>query len=187
MKYLFILTLLFSFSNQSFSQKEYPELEQQALDCINQVRAHPAEFAEKYIKKNENKDAKECYNELTSTKPLKVLEMSDPLYKSALLHAKDCYKHNLTGHVGHKGSTVKERIEKYGSWNNFIGENCHYGKDNAIEIIVDLLIDSGIPNRGHRKNLLSKDYRFVGICVYSHPGYKIQTVMDFAADIVPRK
>jgi len=35
---------------------------------------------------------------------------------------------------------------------------------NSIELaIVNLIIDDGVPNRGHRRALFSKDYKYIGV------------------------
>ena len=45
------------------------------------------------------------------------------------------------------------RVEKYGSWSGSIAENIDMGNSNALDVITALIIDDGVPNRGHRNNL----------------------------------
>ena len=50
------------------------------------------------------------------------------------------------------------RLEKYGDWSGKIGENIEFGSKSAIEIVSSLLIDDGVANRGHRKNITSDSF-----------------------------
>jgi Uncharacterized protein with SCP/PR1 domains len=52
-------------------------------------------------------------------------------------------------------------------------ENLSLGYRDIRDAIVDLLIDDGIPDRGHRKNLLSEKIKQVA--VYELPG-KVQDI-----------
>ena len=52
------------------------------------------------------------------------------------------------------------------------------GRDHALQTVMGLIIDDGVPSRGHRKNIFSSDYKFVGIDSKIQ-GQKILTVMDF--------
>lgn len=36
-----------------------------------------------------------------------------------------------------------------------MGENLDFGNWSAVEIVIALLVDDGVPSRGHRANILS--------------------------------
>ena len=83
-----------------------------------------------------------------------------------------------TGHVGHKDINKRFaplRGNPYMAW----GENCSYGFDEAISIVITLLIDEGIKDVGHRKNILNPDYNSVGVAIRPHKSYRVNCVMDF--------
>ncbi len=98
---------------------------------------------------------REAIDTLLSTPPLGDLSPSGELQQAALDHAEDSELNDLIGHQGSDGSKTSDRIKKYGNWNKQMGENIRYGNDNAREIIVGMLVDDGVPTRGHRKNLLN--------------------------------
>ena len=50
-----------------------------------------------------------------------------------------------------------------------------------METVLGLIIDDGVSSRGHRKNIYSKDFKYVGI--YSAVcGDKIATCMDYHSE-----
>lgn len=53
----------------------------------------------------------------------------------------------------------------------------------AQEIVIQLLIDDGVLSRGHRKNILSNEFNFVGVSFGQHSKHKCICVMDFASEI----
>ena len=67
-----------------------------------------------------------------------------------------------------------------------MGENCSYGYNDSESIVMSLLIDEGVASLGHRKNILSKDFKRVGVAIGKHPTYKYCAVMDFGGRAVYR-
>jgi uncharacterized protein YkwD len=55
-----------------------------------------------------------------------------------------------------------------------------YGYDETRNIVTALLIDDGVPSRGHRTNLLNGRFNVVGVGVGLHQVYRHMCVMDFA-------
>jgi uncharacterized protein YkwD len=78
------------------------------------------------------------------------------------------------------------RIERYGTWSGGIAENCSYGYGNAMAIVKQLLIDEGVQSRGHRKNILKANSRFIGVSVKRHASYQFNCVQDFADGITEK-
>jgi hypothetical protein len=48
-------------------------------------------------------------------------------------------------------------------------------------VVINLMVDDGVMNRGHRKNMFSPDFKFVGIACSQHGAYDHCTVLDYAA------
>ena len=96
------------------------------------------------------------------------------------IYVKDQSKTGHTGHQGSDHSTMRDRIERYGTWEKRIAENIAYGGNTAQQIVIYLLIDDGVRDRGHRKNFLNPDFNKVGVATGSHPGYGLMSVIDLA-------
>ena len=155
--------------------------EKQVVYFLNLARRDPKDFVEKYISScRTTAEGEECYREMRKTAPMSVLKPSRTLSLAAQDHARDKGETGREGHTGSNGSTLENRIARYGSWSYTTGENCAYGYDSAESIVVALLLDVGIPDRGHRKNILHPDFRFVGIGIRPHTSYKTNCVQDFA-------
>lgn len=126
------------------------------------------------------KAVEEAISILESAQPLKALKASKGLSAAAKDHAQEQGKTGDTGHYGANGSQTADRVEKYGQWIGSVGENCTYGPDVPRDIVVDLIIDDGIADRGHRKNIFSDEYTAVGVAVVEHSKYGTVCVQDFA-------
>jgi len=89
-------------------------------------------------------------------------------------------KTTQTGHTGPDGSTMKTRIEKYGSWTKTIGENIAYRSWSAKSVVLQLFIDDGVPDRGHRANIMKPEFLSLGAWRSTHKTQVRETVMDYA-------
>ncbi|WP_319503087.1 CAP domain-containing protein [uncultured Draconibacterium sp.] len=177
------------------------ELEKEVVYEINLFRSNPSAYAEKYIDplakyydkkilyypgdkpiltKEGVSALRECLRALKNASPAPVLYPDKLLTQAADDHQKDQAKTGKTGHIGKNGSNSKIRIERYGKWQVRIAENIAYGNTSARQIVIFLLIDDGVKNRGHRDNLLQTDFKNVGVACGTHPRYHTMCVMDFA-------
>jgi uncharacterized protein YkwD len=127
---------------------------------------------------------------LRATKPLPPLNGSTGLQLAAVSHVKDQSGSGATGHKGTDKSLIEERVKPYGSWQGAIGENLSYGNEAARERVLTWLIDDGFASRGHRKRLLSSDYRVVGVACGPHPEFRTMCCLTLAGgflDLQPAK
>jgi uncharacterized protein YkwD len=159
--------------------------EQEVVRYLNLARVNPKAFAEQYIapKRNTSPAAEECYQQMMQTGPLSILRPSRALSLAAQEHAAKMGAAGKTGHYGTDGSSPFDRIKKYGQFDIVASENCAYGYSDPLAIVTGLLIDEGVPDRGHRKNILMKPLRFVGVGIRPHSTYGINCVQDFAGNI----
>ncbi len=65
-------------------------------------------------------------------------------------------------------------------WTGSIGENISYGPDDGREVVLQLIIDDGVPDRGHRANIFSPGFRLAGVVCGPHPKFRTICVIDFA-------
>ena len=156
------------------------DFEKDVLLEINKARTDPRAYAALYLLpyvKNGNASAamKECIIEMKNTKALKALQPG----KGLTLAAKEWV--NVQGPGGGFGhGNIGERIHKQGLYPHTCGENISYGRNDAKEMVIKLLEDDKEPNRGHRKNILSRAYTHVGIGFGPHKIYRFMCVQDFA-------
>ena len=162
----------------SFTQQEQ---EQELLKLINYCRTSPDEFSQKialpYLDEKgmtNLKESKSLIRTLLKMPPLSPLRMTDDLNKMAKEYAIEMGKKGFTGHRSFTSRFKNNKI-KY----DFTGENCSYGYNSALDIIMQLLIDKGIPDYGHRKNLLSNDFQYTGISIQPHKKSEWTCVIEF--------
>jgi len=177
------------------------DIERKVIIEINMVRTDPAEYARSFlvplrscyrntllqypgeiaILTNEGiRATDECIKELQVIKPLSSLSPKKGLTFAARDHARDQAITGATGHTGSDGSTFVDRLNRYGKWDISAGENIDYGNGDARRILTSLLIDDGVTSRGHRKNLINGNFKFVGVSVGAHNVHRHMCVMDFA-------
>jgi len=123
---------------------------------------------------------------LEKVKPVGELKLSEGLSKAAADHAGDIGSKGLMGHDGSDGSKIAQRIERYGQWKKAVGENIAFCRDDARTIVMELIIDDGIPKRGHRKNIFNSAYKVAGVAIHPHVTYGHCCVIDFAAEFSER-
>lgn len=103
-------------------------------------------------------------NDLIKLQPLSVLKPDIGIYKAATSFAADQNNHHWQlMHTGTDGSHPWDRITKFSPSMVFGNENLAGGYFNASprDIVLQLLIDAGIPTYGHRYNLLDPRWTHV--------------------------
>ena len=163
-------------------------LEQEVLKEINFARTRPAEYAayleqlRPYFNGKEyrrpgmpglltqegTQALDEAISFLRAARPAPALTLSQGMRSGAFELVKDQTGTDTTGHRGRDGSFCEQRAQRFGSWQEPIGENLTYGADTARERVLTLLIDDGFANRGHRKRLLDATFRVAGVACGDH-------------------
>ena len=77
-------------------------------------------------------------------------------------------------------------MNRYGTWSAAWGENIAYGKTNARDIVLALIIDDGLPSRKHRKNIFNPKFNYAGAACGRHALYRSVCSIDFAGGYTER-
>ncbi|AIF69331.1 hypothetical protein PAP_04600 [Palaeococcus pacificus DY20341] len=119
----------------------------------------------------------ERINEIRERNGLSPLEWNETLEKAAQMHAEDMAKRNYFSHESPEGETFKDRLAKVGYKPKSIsdgksetivigGENLFlYGGEGSVEEIVNEAVNGWMNSKGHRDNILRKEFTLTGIGV----------------------
>jgi len=117
---------------------------------------------------------------LSRQKPLPPLSWSDGLAEAAADLAEEQAANGTVGHDGRKSGGMRERIERHGEWQGEIAENIGYGPAEARAMVLQLIVDDGVPDRGHRTNIYRRAIAVAGVACGPHPTFGTMCVIDFA-------
>ena len=176
-------------------------LEAQVLERINYARQNPRAYAEElrefrryfdgdlvYEPGNPNgvytregvSAVDEAIDFLERQAPLPPLGRGDLLALAAQDHAMDQGEAGATGHSSRDGAGPGERVRRRGG-DIYVGESISYGMADAGAVVRQLIVDDGVPGRGHRTLLFQNDFRFAGVGCGAHRRYGHLCVVDLAA------
>lgn len=141
------------------------------VDEINLVRSNPAgyiPYIEEYKAKIQRGEgfgslavADELIAELRNTPPRSVLQPLECLYRAARQHGEDQRPTGSVDHIGTDGSWPWDRVLRACPKLTDGNENLVGGPASVRDAVIILLIDDGIPGRGHRKTMLQPDWKYV--------------------------
>ncbi len=181
-------------------------LEQGVIDEMNLVRMNPIAYADllektrKYYKGNRLelpgqiplitnegvRAVEEAIRFLRSTSPLPPFSASAGMSRAAKDHANDQGPSGAIGHEDNDGSTSESRLNRYGSWGCQLAENISYGPKTARDVVTQLIIDDGQPDRGHRANIFNPDLQVTGAGCGTHAQYSVMCTIPFAGGYIER-
>ncbi|MET3710315.1 hypothetical protein ABIC65_000995 [Sphingomonas trueperi] len=177
---------------------EAPSLEDQVLDRINYLRANPAAYADRlrqlrpHFRGNtlylpdrprglitrEGVDAvEEAIAFLELQPPLPPLSRAELLGLAARDHVVVQGALGTRGHFSPDGASPGDRVQRRGG-GRLVGEDISYGYADADEVVRQLVIDDGVPDRGHRELLFNRELRYAGVGCGSHSAYGHMCVID---------
>lgn len=122
----------------------------------------------------------EAIDFLRQQAPLPALAMAGPVAQAARVHAQD-QAGGAIGHRGSDGSSHSQRLDRAGAIYTRSGENIAYGSRTGQQVVMDLIIDDGVPDRGHRTNIFSPHWTHIGAGCGPHRGYRSVCVVNYTA------
>ena len=109
---------------------------------------------------------------LRKAPPAGPLKWSDQISKAASDHVADIGPKGLIQHDSSNGKTgVKERLRKYGNVVSCYGENLSFHCEEAKEVLIQLIVDDGVHNRGHRENIFNAEFNVMGCYTGTHKDF----------------
>jgi hypothetical protein len=183
------------------SKAPLSKLEKEIIYEINKVRSNPNRYANEHLKpllksfdgflmRLPDEDlplfteegvlaVEDCIEYLKKCESLPMLSFDGGLFTAAQKHAKDMGERGLSGPGGTDGTSATDRLKAVCNFGKAF-ECMDFGFNNAQDIVVQLLIDDGVPTRGHRRNVMDPRYRLIGIKFYRHELWDWVTVINFA-------
>jgi uncharacterized protein YkwD len=166
--------------------KNIPNLtleEKSIIQLCNLARTDGKLFSETFLKDYLNDKESSTYThslirDLKTISDLPLLQYQNDLYAIAREHATTSGKKGTLGH-----QKFNKRYEPILTRYNSVAENCAYGYDTGIKNALELLIDEGVSNLGHRKNILNPEFNAIGVSIKPHKTYKFNCVMSFGSKI----
>jgi uncharacterized protein YkwD len=179
-----------------------PSLEEELLAEVNRLRADPPAWAgnlrwyrslfdgqlvrapgEIALQTQEGPGAvDEAIRFLERAEPLPPLRRSPGMSRAAAEHAADLGESGQTGHLGADGSQAWDRLSRHGKWKKTSGEVVSFGQRAARRVVIQFLVDDGVPDRGHRKNLFDPGFAVAGVACGPHARYGHCCVITLAGD-----
>jgi uncharacterized protein YkwD len=177
-------------------------IEKDVILEMNKVRNNPKKYAELYIQprlkyyigKNYSVPSQitivtqegaaavnSCIAALNRANSVGVLIPERGLAIAAKDHVTDQSRTGQTGHNGSDRSTPETRMKKHGTFSGSwtLGENIAYGETTGRDIVCGLLIDDGVPNRGHRTNIMNRAFTQTGVGYGTHSQYRTSCTITY--------
>lgn len=173
------------------------DFEADVLDELNALRANPAAYGRELAESRDRYDGNillgryddeidiqthegvaaldEAVAALRRARGVPTLAYGEILARAAADHVA---AQSRSGGVGHqaRGRGPGERVIARGG-GRYVGEVITYGHSDPASVIEQLLIDDGVPGRGHRFAVLEARYRYAGAACGRHSVHRTMCVI----------
>ena len=79
---------------------------------------------------------------------------------------------------------LEEIIKRYGHFKQNLNRAMDFGGEDPEQVLINLIVCDGDPNRGNRESLLSKDLHKIGVANAKHHTYRYCTLIISCTDFV---
>jgi uncharacterized protein YkwD len=171
-------------------------VENQLLEELNFARTQPQAYAQRLLLQpitdwEEQLDPEEraldagafaeAVEFLMHQQPLNPLRADDTLAAAALDHVARQGASGDVGHEGGEGEPMENRLRRHGVRRSWTAENIAYGPRTPQDVVRELIIDQGVPDRGHRVNIFTPQLTEAGVGCGPHVDYDFMCVIDFGS------
>ncbi len=154
--------------------------EKEVFRYLNLVRLYPQDFARIELEPYEGPagytrnagfgaNKRSLLQELQKRAPVAALRPDAALQESARCFAEE---QGRTGATGHKRTSCPRPPAPFAECNA-------YGLKNGRDIVLQWLVDAGVPGLGHRRNSLNGSYSRLGVQLAPHKEWRTVAVADF--------
>jgi uncharacterized protein YkwD len=127
----------------------------------------------------------EAIADLERRAPAPPLTMDEALARVARSLLADQEATGGMGHVGSDGSALSERMRRAGVFAMSMEEDIAYGGSTPAEIVRQLIVDDGVPDRGHRLSIFDRHMSHAAAACGPHARWGWMCVVDLAGGVMP--
>lgn len=176
--------------------------ESRVLDALNELRADPAGYARSlagfkhlfhasyYVVPGRNERVlteegvgavDDAINFLQRQRSVEPVASGTLLSEAAADHVAYQHLSREIGHADGDGSGPGDRMRRRGGGEE-VAEVIAYGATDAADVVRQLIVDDGVPERDHRAILFDPHLHFAGVSCGPHPVYRTMCVIDMAVN-----
>lgn len=159
---------------RELSRKPFTEQEKQFFYWSCFLRKNPDRFLKEIIipftatfPEVNGKEAESLKSDLRGIGSLALFSSQPVLREMAIEHALDLSGSNKISHNSSDGRGFSARIQSFG-FRKCASENIYTGKNDGLLALIMLLLDIGLENPGHRKNILNPNHVAMGVSIKPH-------------------
>ena len=169
------------------------DLEQGVLAELNAIRAHPAAYARHLreaaqegrggvavLARHDPAAVREAIAFLERQPALPPLSADAKLAAAARAHVR---AQGPSGSIGHGAAAYGfgQRLDIQKIAYTQAAEGISYGQASARDVVLQLVIDSGVRSRSHRRDVFGQTYDAAGVACGPHAVWGSMCVIDYAA------
>lgn len=178
-----------------------PAFEAEVLAELNRARTAPAQFArtlrdfrsgfsrdrqfthfgsdQPFLSIEGTPAVDEAIAFMARARPLPPLASSPLLAAAAADHTDEQGPAGRVGHQSRNGRWPADRLTARGG-GTYVAETISYGAPSPLDVVIQLIVDDGVPSRGHRTILFDPQYQHIGIACGPHRTYRTMCTLSLA-------